>query len=106
MKTENNITLLVVEATEDNFKYNTTEGVTQTVKTKGLFLKTPEGNFVGTVSEESLKFASLKGNVSLSDIRWVSRRSGFILMDYDSPRLKDPNRFFVDIKNPETKRFE
>ncbi len=71
-----------------------------------LFLKNNEGVNIGDLAPECWEFAREFDTLQESDIRWRSRGSGFIIMDFQSPRLKDINRFWVEVKNPETKRFE
>lgn len=96
-------TFLVSESKEDNYEYKNTFGKIEKVKTKGLFLMTEEGYFIGSLNPE-IKY-EIGSRVSENDVRWRSRKSGFILMDGNSERLKDRNRFWVDVKNPLTKKF-
>lgn len=105
-KEEQNAKFLVSESLSDKYIYKNAYGDEQIVTNSGLFLMTEDGNFLGNISPESIPFVKKGEFVYYSDIRWRSRRSGFIAMDFNNPRVKDIHRFWIDIKNPITKRFQ
>lgn len=101
----NVITHLVSEAKSDNYEYEDAYGEKQVVKSKGLFLMTEDGIFLGSLSPDIINL-KVGDTVVEHAIRWRSRRSGFIIMDGNSERIKDRNSFWIDVKNPLTNRFE
>ncbi len=102
---ENTFDILILESIKENVVYENAYGQKQTVPNKGLFAMTEDGYFLGNISPESSKTFKKDDVVSSADIRWRSKNSGFIILDSNSPRLKDLRKFWVDIKDKTTKRF-